>query len=101
MNDIFNIFEQLFTPESYPQKLFTGSETHALIVINDDINSMGYIVEKFVSIFDISKAQAIEIMMRIHKEGIAIVWTGTRSEAEQYLSNLREAGLKSCVTSIN
>ena len=100
MNDVFNWFEKLFTPESYSKKLFTGSETHIIIVMNDDTNSMEYVVEKFVSIFNISQPQAVELMMRIHNEGIAVVWTGTGSEAEQYLSNLREAELKSCVTLI-
>ncbi|GAB4542538.1 MAG: hypothetical protein Tsb0014_35410 [Pleurocapsa sp.] len=98
MDEIFNWFENLFSPYN-TEKIFTGSETHAIIVINDDINSMEYIVDKFVSIFDISQKQAVELMMRIHNEGIAVVWAGSSDRAEQYLSNLREARIESFVTS--
>ena len=58
---------------------------------------MGHIIDKFVSIFGISRERAVKLMLRIHNEGIAVVWTGSSSEAEQYLPQLKEAGLKSCV----
>ena len=98
MDDFFSCFEKLFSPESYSNKLFNGLETHTIIVMNDDTNSMNYIVDNLVSVFNISQGQAVELMMRIHNEGIAVVWTGNSSEAEQYLSSLREAGIKSCAT---
>ena len=98
MDDLFDWFEKLFSPESYSKKLFSGSETHAIIIFNDDINSMNYVTNKLVSILNIPEAKALELMFRIDNEGIAVVWTGNGSEAEQYLSSLRDAGLKSCVT---
>jgi ATP-dependent Clp protease adapter protein ClpS len=98
MDEIFNWFENLFSPDSNHKKIFTGSETHAIIVINDETNSMKHIVDNFVTIFDIPKRQAVELMMRIHTEGIAIVWTGSSIQAKQYLSNLRETGIKSLMT---
>ena len=100
MDEFSTWFENLFFPKPNSDKIFTGSETHVIIVINDDTNSMEYIVEKFVSIFDIPQRQAVELMMRIHTEGIAVVWAGNSNQAEQYLLNLRDARIKSLIKSV-
>jgi ATP-dependent Clp protease adaptor protein ClpS len=75
------------------KKIFSGFETHAIIVLDDEINSMETVVNTLVRVIGISEKQSVNLMLRIHKEGIAIVWTGARNEAEQSLQHMREAGL--------
>nr|WP_277874416.1 MULTISPECIES: ATP-dependent Clp protease adaptor ClpS [unclassified Leptolyngbya] len=76
------------------RRIFSGSETHAIVLMDDDINSMENVVNTLVRVIGISEKQSINFMVRVHKEGIAIVWAGARSESEHYLQNLRESGLR-------
>lgn len=81
-------------------KIFSGFETHTIIVMDDEVNSIETVVNTLVRVFGISEKQAINLTFRIHNEGIAIVWTGAMNEAEQYLQNLRAVGLKCFLTKI-
>ena len=82
------------------RKVFTGIETYALIVIDDKISSMETVVNTLVRVIGISEKQAINLMLRIHKEGMAIVWTGDRNSAEQYLTEIQRARLQCFLTEI-
>lgn len=82
------------------RKIFSGSETHAIILMNDNVSPMENVVNTLVRVIGISEKQSINFVIRVHKEGIAIVWTGTRGESEYYLQSLREAGLRCFVTEI-
>ncbi|MEH2171854.1 ATP-dependent Clp protease adaptor ClpS [Nostoc sp.] len=82
------------------KKIFTGIETHALIFIDDDISSMETVVNTLVRVIGISEKQAINLMFRIHKEGMAIVWTGDRNSAEQHLTEIQRTGLQCFLTEI-
>jgi ATP-dependent Clp protease adapter protein ClpS len=79
--------------------IFNGVEECAVVVINDNINSMKNVVSTLRTI-GISEKMAIDFMLRIHKEGIAIVWTGTRNEALQYVQIIRQNGLRCFMTAI-
>jgi ATP-dependent Clp protease adapter protein ClpS len=88
------------TRDTLTQKVFNGLGTHAIVVVNDDINSMQTIVNSLVSVFSMSERQSICLMLRIHKEGIAVVWTGERNEAERYLEIMRRNRLRCFVTEV-
>ncbi len=99
---LINLYQQRIgsTRDTLTQKVFNGLGTHAIVVVNDDINSMKTIVNTLVSVFSISERQSICLMLRVHKEGIAVVWTGERNEAERYLEVMRRNRLRCFVTEV-
>jgi ATP-dependent Clp protease adapter protein ClpS len=79
--------------------IFNGIEEYAVVVINDKINSIGNAVSA-LKMIGISEKMAFDFALRIHEEGIAIVWTGTRDEAVQYVQIIRQNGLRCFMTAI-
>lgn len=57
-------------------------------------------METVVSVIGLSEKQAIALMMRIHEEGMAIAWTGSKDEAEEMILNIREVGLGCFISEI-
>ena len=82
------------------RKIFKGIETCAIIVVNDRVNSIENVFRTLARVLDISENKAFTIMFRIHKEGIAIVWTGDLPTAANYLAELRRSGLQCFLTEI-
>jgi ATP-dependent Clp protease adapter protein ClpS len=79
--------------------IFNGSEEYGIVVLNDNINSIENVV-RTLGMVGISEKMAFDFMFRIHEEGIAIVWTGTRNEALQYVQIIRQNGLRCFMTAI-
>jgi ATP-dependent Clp protease adapter protein ClpS len=78
----------------FPQKIFNGDEISAIILIDDNVNSLESVVNTLMITLGIPERQSINLMMRVHQEGIAIVWAGTRSKSEEYLQIMQRDGLK-------
>ncbi len=53
-----------------------------VIVWNDPVNLMTYVSYVFRSHFGYSRARAEELMLQVHNNGKAIVFTGSREDAE-------------------
>ncbi len=87
--------------QPYATELFTGSETHAVLVMNDDVNTMQYVADTFTRILDIPYEQSVNIMLRIHHEGTAIVWTGSAAEVGSVVQQLDNAGLGTIAVEIS
>ena len=64
-----------------------------VIVWNDPINLMGYVVMVFQKLFGYSREKATMLMLDIHEKGRAVVSNGTRFEAERDVFRLHEYGL--------
>ena len=64
-----------------------------VLVWNDPINTMGYVVLVFRKLFGYSKAKATELMLDVHHKGRAAVSHGTREKAESDVFRLHEYGL--------
>src|SRR5690242_11094507 len=64
-----------------------------VIVWNDPINLMSYVVLVFQKLFGYSRAKATELMLQVHNEGKAVVSTGTREKAEHDVARLHSHGL--------
>jgi ATP-dependent Clp protease adapter protein ClpS len=79
--------------------IFNGFEEYAVIVINDKTNSIEN-VTRTLRMIDISEKMAFDFVFRIHEEGIAIVWTGARNEARQYVQIIRQNGLRCFMAAI-
>lgn len=64
-----------------------------VLVWNDPINSMEYVVFVFQKLFAYSKAKATTLMLDVHHKGRAAVSHGTREKAEADVFRLHEFGL--------
>jgi ATP-dependent Clp protease adaptor protein ClpS len=64
-----------------------------VIVWNDPVNLMSYVVYVFQKLFGYSKEKATRLMMQVHKEGRAVVSDGTREKCESDVARLHAHGL--------
>ena len=64
-----------------------------VIVWNDPVNLMSYVVLVLQKLFGYSREKATRLMLQVHHEGKAVVSNGSRSEAERDLFRLHEHGL--------
>ena len=68
-----------------------------VVVWNDPVTPMSVVVVIFKKIFGYSNNKATQLMMTVHHEGRAIVWSGLRERAESYCVKLQVAGLQSTI----
>ena len=64
-----------------------------VIVWNDPINLMSYVVLVFQKLFGYDRAKATKLMLDVHHKGRAVVSSGTREKAELDVFRLHEHGL--------
>jgi ATP-dependent Clp protease adaptor protein ClpS len=64
-----------------------------VIVWNDPVNLMSYVVFVFQKLFGYSREKATRLMMQVHHDGRAVVSDGTREKAEADVSRLHAHGL--------
>lgn len=84
------------SPQSTPEILEqTEVETeHAqvwkVIVLNDPVNLMNYVVMVFRKVFGYGEQKAIKHMKEVHELGKSILWIGEREQAESYVFQLQK-----------
>jgi ATP-dependent Clp protease adaptor protein ClpS len=64
-----------------------------VIVWNDPVNLMSYVVYVLQRLFGYSREKATRLMLQIHHEGKAVVSDGTREKAEADVARLHAHGL--------
>ncbi len=64
-----------------------------VVVWNDPVNLMSYVVFVFRKLFGYSKAKATTLMLAVHHEGRAVVSSGPRERAELDCHRLHAHGL--------
>ncbi|MBK8478263.1 MAG: ATP-dependent Clp protease adapter ClpS [Opitutaceae bacterium] len=60
-----------------------------VVVVNDPVNLMSYVVLVFKRVLGFSEAKARKHMLEVHKKGRSVVWTGERERAEAYAHTLQ------------
>ncbi len=65
-----------------------------VIVWNDPITLMDYVVYVFRKLFGYSEERATQLMLEVHQRGRSIVTTVDREKAEYYVSRLHGFGLQ-------
>ena len=60
-----------------------------VIVLNDPVNLMNYVVMVFRKVFGYGEQKAIKHMKEVHELGKSILWTGEREQAESYVYQLQ------------
>ena len=68
-----------------------------VIVWNDPVTPMTVVVVIFRKIFGYSNNKCTQLMLAVHHEGRALVWSGHRERAEGYCVKLQVAGLQSTI----
>lgn len=64
-----------------------------VIVWNDPVNLMTYVVMVFQRLFGYSREHATKLMLDVHHKGRAVVSSGTREKAEFDVARLHAHGL--------
>lgn len=64
-----------------------------VIVWNDPVNLMSYVVHVLQKLFGYSREKATELMMQVHNDGKAVVTSGRRDVCEHDVSRLHAHGL--------
>ena len=64
-----------------------------VIVWNDPVNLMSYVVFVLQKLFGYSRAKAVRLMRQVHEEGKSAVAHGSREKAENDVARLHAHGL--------
>ena len=64
-----------------------------VIVWNDPVNLMSYVVYVFQKLFGYTLQKATRLMLQVHQEGKSVVASGPREKAEFDVSRLHAHGL--------
>ena len=70
-----------------------------VIVLNDPVNLMSYVVMVFKKVFGYDEQKATIHMLEVHEQGRSVVWTGEREVAENYLYQLHHWRLQAILES--
>ena len=60
-----------------------------VIVHNDPVNLMPYVVFVFQKVLSMTKEVAQQHMLEVHQKGRSVVWSGDREKAEYYMYQLQ------------
>lgn len=61
-----------------------------VVVLNDPVNLMSYVVLVFRKVFGFDENKARKHMLEVHEQGRSIVWIGVREKAEAYVFTLHQ-----------
>ena len=61
-----------------------------VVVLNDPVNLMSYVVLVFMKVFGYSEVKARKHMLEVHEQGRSVLWSGARETAEAYMFTLQQ-----------
>lgn len=70
-----------------------------VVVLNDPVNLMSYVVLVFRRVFGFDESRAKKHMLEVHKLGRSVVWMGAREKAEAYVYTLQQWHLSAILES--
>ena len=76
-------------------------EPWQLVVWNDPVNLMSYVVRVFREYFGFSKEKATERMLAVHHDGHAVVAEGPREQMELHAQAMHDYGLWATVRRVD
>jgi ATP-dependent Clp protease adaptor protein ClpS len=86
--------EPLETVGEPEEEQVVGTDRPWLVIVwNDPVNLMSYVVFVFQKLFGYSRKKATRLMMQVHHDGKAVVSDGTREKAEADVARLHAHGL--------
>lgn len=82
------------TEQTTSEKLQSAFEKNwNVIVWNDPINLMSYVVFVFMRVLGFTREKATKHMLEVHRRGKSVVTTETREKAELYQQQIQSFGL--------
>ncbi len=61
-----------------------------VVVLNDPVNLMSYVVMVFKKVLGFDEAKARKHMLEVHEQGRSVVWVGVRETAEAHVFTLHQ-----------
>lgn len=83
----------LITPDETRELTAAPIEPWQVVVWNDPVNLMSYVVHVFRTYFGYSPDHARHLMLQVHNDGHAIVATGPRETMEAHAHAMHDYGL--------
>jgi ATP-dependent Clp protease adaptor protein ClpS len=80
----YRVPKSVVTPQ--PQQ----TELWRVVVLNDPVNRMSYVVMVLRRVLGFEEERARRHMLEVHESGRSIVWTGTREQAEAHVFALQQ-----------
>ena len=65
---------------------------YAVVLHNDDINTMEYVVNVLRKVFGYTVEKCVQLMIEAHEKGRSVVWVGTLEVAELKADQIRSCG---------
>jgi ATP-dependent Clp protease adaptor protein ClpS len=79
-------------PEEDTETRTRRQPPYAVILHNDDINTMEFVVLVLHKVFNYDERKCLELMMEAHLKGRAVVWVGSLEVAELKADQIRSCG---------
>lgn len=76
-------------PEEKTKNETSLSPNWRVVVLNDPVNLMNYVVMVFRKVFGFDENRAIMHMREVHEKGRSVVWSGSRERAEIFAYQLQ------------
>lgn len=73
--------------------LTSNDDAKKLIIYNDEINTVDWVIECIIEVLDYNLIQAEQITMLVHFKGKAIAKSGTFDSLNKFKSKLQNRGL--------
>ena len=64
--------------------------TWRVVVLNDPVNLMSYVVMVFKKVLGFDETKARKHMLEVHEQGRSVVWVGVRETAEAHVFSLQQ-----------
>ena len=84
---------------SLPQSRPRLADVWRVVVVNDPVNRMSYVVMVLRRVFGFAEERARKHMLEVHEKGHSVLWSGTREQAEAYVFALQQWHLTAVVQS--
>jgi len=78
------------TPRSATATRTELADAWRVVVLNDPVNLMSYVVMVFKKVLGFDEATARRHMLEVHELGRSVVWAGVREQAEAYAFTLQQ-----------
>jgi ATP-dependent Clp protease adaptor protein ClpS len=85
------------TPRAAKAPASQRAEVWRVVVLNDPVNRMSYVVMVLRRVFGFAEERARKHMLEIHEQGRSVLWSGTREQAEAYVFALQQWHLTAVV----
>jgi ATP-dependent Clp protease adaptor protein ClpS len=85
--------EETVEAEPVDEEKLLADRPWIVIVWNDPVNLMTYVVYVFQKVFGYSRKKARRLMLQVHNEGKAVVADGPREQCEADVARLHAHGL--------